>query len=336
MTMTETLRPAPRPRRPSWLDQGVSVLNGFLGDYLTETENGLDIEMAFYHENAALALDGAAIRAAYPNASSKLCVLAHGLASHEGIWSFRDSAPAAELVSYGTLLQADFGYTPFYLRYNTGRPVYHNGQQFAALLDKLLAVYPVPVEDIVLIGHSMGGLVIRSACHYGELYQYDWVARVTRIFYLGTPHAGAPLERLVSRTARVLHAVPNPITKVIGDVLNVRSRGIKDLGNGRLLDYETLEDPEEGWRSEALKTPWLEHAQHYMAVGTLTADPTHILGRAVGDALVLSASARGVAEAEAAAHHHFRVFPGVRHTRLAHDAAVYAQIKAWCEEAENE
>ena len=32
---------------------------------------------------------------------------------------------------------------------------------------ELVSVWPVRVREIDLIGHSMGGLVIRSACHYG-------------------------------------------------------------------------------------------------------------------------------------------------------------------------
>ena len=53
-----------------------------------------------------------------------------------------------------------------YLRYNTGRHVSENGRDWRTLLDAARARWPVEVHEIALIGHSMGGLVARSACHY--------------------------------------------------------------------------------------------------------------------------------------------------------------------------
>ncbi len=55
--------------------------------------------------------------------------------------------------------------TPVYLRYNTGLPVGRNGADLAWLLDDLVAAWPVPVRSIALVGHSMGGLVVRAAFH---------------------------------------------------------------------------------------------------------------------------------------------------------------------------
>ena len=61
----------------------------------------------------------------------------------------------------------DLGYTPVFVRFNTGRHISENGASLAALLDELVADWPVEVERIAIVGHSMGGLVARSACHRG-------------------------------------------------------------------------------------------------------------------------------------------------------------------------
>ena len=147
---------------PAWGDTAASFLNGCFGDYLSDRDNGLAIDMAFYRNNLPLKLSPEALNAACPSPTGKLCVLVHGLCCHEGAWGF----PGDHARSYGSALQHDLGYTPFSLRYNTGLPIAYNGQTLDTLLERLLAAYPVPVDDLVLIGHSMGGLVLRAACHY--------------------------------------------------------------------------------------------------------------------------------------------------------------------------
>ena len=94
---------------------------------------------------------------------------------------------------YGRRLQTEFGYTPVYIRYNTGRHVSDSGHDLARLLNELTAAWPHEIQEILLVGHSMGGLVIRSACHYGTEASAPWVAHVRHVFYLGSPHLGAPL-----------------------------------------------------------------------------------------------------------------------------------------------
>jgi triacylglycerol lipase len=162
----------------SWATSAVSMVNGFFGDTLRDLQNGLAIDMAFYDRNRPLPLNRQALLRVHPQPTGKLCVFLHGLACHEGVWTFPDPADPALTTSYGTLLHADRGYAPLYLRYNTGLPIGVNGKRLATLLDALLASYPVPVDDLVLIGHSMGGLVLRSACYYGAEHQLPWVQQV--------------------------------------------------------------------------------------------------------------------------------------------------------------
>jgi len=329
-------RPAATERLPGWTEWSISVLNGMVGDYLRHRRNGLAIEMACYHQNRPLPLTAESLRRVYPNLTAKLCVLLHGLGCNEGVWTFRNTAPGDPDISYGTLLQRELGYTPLYLRYNTGLPVADNGNALAMLLDDLLACYPASVDDIVLIGHSMGGLVLRSACHQGVRQACPWVDRVKRVFYLGTPHDGAALEKLGHAAVTALQAVPNPVTRLIGNILDRRSQGVKDLRAGNWLTEDGLDDDLEiGQHDYRRAVPWLEHARHYLLVGTLTEDPQHALTQLLGDALVrLPRGAYGpllpAADSDAAPSPHIKLFPKIHHMRLAHDAGVYEQIRQWC------
>ena len=320
---------------PQWTEWGISVLNGMIGDYLHHRQNGLAIDMACYHRNRPLPLTTADLLRVHPNPGAKLCILLHGLGCNEGVWAFPDTTPGDPAQSYGTLLQRELGYTPFFLRYNTGLPVADNGKTLATLLDNLLNCYPTNADDIVLIGHSMGGLVLRSACHYGIRQDCQWVDKVRRVFYLGTPHEGAILEQLGHVAVTVLQTVPNPITQIIGKILDRRSQGVKDLRSGSWLAEDGLDDDLEVGRPDHRgAVSWLAHAHHYLLVGTLTEDPDHALTLLLGDALVRLPRAYGQSPPAAgsgpAPNPHIKIFPKVDHIRLAHDAKVYEQIKLWC------
>ena len=318
--MPEDLHP-PAGAAQTWATSAVSIVNGFFGDYLTARQNGLAIDMAFYHHRQPLPLTPASLLRAHPQPTGKICVLVHGLAGHEGVWTFPDPADPTRTTSYGALLHDEHGYAPLFLRYNSGLPIWTNGQRLAALLDELLASYPAPVQDLLLIGHSMGGLVLRSACFYGAQQQLPWVAQVSRVVYLGTPHDGADLERLAHVTETTLQTVPNPITRIVGRFLHQRSQGVKDLRTGALLEPDGAAAPE---------TPWLAAAEHFLMAGTLTDDVQHPATLLFGDGLVRiagAAAANGRPPTPAAQVH---VLPRVHHLQLTRERAVYEQISAWC------
>jgi pimeloyl-ACP methyl ester carboxylesterase len=232
-------------------------------------------------------------------------------------------------VPYGVRLQAELGYTPLYLRYNTGRHVSENGRELAALLERLVAAWPVEVHEIALIGHSMGGLVGRSACHYAV--DHVWPSKVAHVFTLGTPHFGAPFEKAATATAAALARVPE--TRGIAHALNARSSGIQDLGHGYLVDEDWLDqDPGAFIKQAGSEIPFLSCANHYFVSATLTRELHAPIGRIVGDLLVLHPSAWGVARRG----HRLR-FPvdqyrhvgGVNHFDLLNHPAIYAQIATW-------
>jgi triacylglycerol lipase len=294
----------------TWPERGVSILNGMLGDYLQRRGNELAIAMSFRHRGEVLALGAAALRAATSPLSHKLCVFVHGFCCNESVWNF----PAeGERGSYGTRLQRDEGLTPFFVRYNTGLPVAESGMHLARLLQNLTTAYPLAIDEITLIGHSMGGLVIRRACDPGHP-NAGWLKRVKRVFYIGTPHDGAALERFAQFTTRTLQSLPSEITRLVGDILNLRSRGVKDLAAGATVDGES--------------PPWLASARHYLLMGTLTRDPDHPVARLFGDSLVRAPRGTGAAAAPDAPE--IVILPGVHHVALAHDPSVYRRIRQIC------
>ncbi len=308
------------------LDQTLAVLNGLVGDYLDRTGNGLGFEMAFYREGRPLTLDAHSVAAAYPQATARIAVLAHGLMCTEDV--FRD----AEGLDYGERLYKDLGFTPFHLRYNSGLPIADNGARLHALLEQLTVLYPQPIEEILLLGYSMGGLVVRSACHYAGLAKSPWLSLVRRAFYVGTPHDGAPAERVGRKIAKVLEAIPDPYTRLFADISNLRSAGVKDLGDAPLRSEDRgrarLRDAEH-------PVPLLPSIRHHLIAGSLDLDPriAWLFGESDTVVPLGGATSGGKPGAEGTPPlDRIAVIPGCTHVALAHDARVYERIKRYCEE----
>lgn len=288
------------------LDNTLAVLNGAIGDYLARTDNGLATGASLIHQGKSLALERRTLESAFPEASTKAVVLVHGLMSTEDFWRHQDAS------DYGTLLARDFGFTPLYLRYNTGLAIADNGAMLGRILGELLRAWPVELDEILLLGHSMGGLVIRNACHFGKLAEEPWLDRVRRCIYVGTPHRGAPMERVGRFVAKVLHAVDDPYTRLAGQLADLRSIGIKDLGDPRH------------------PVPLLATIDHLLVAGTIAREPW--LAALFGDAMVSVSSATDCARGE---RRHpataIEVFPGFDHVALARRIEVYERMRTWCE-----
>lgn len=328
---------------PGRLDDGVAVVNGLFGDALDDQGSSLATSMTVRAGVTELPLErkalGDALTEAVVDVSPRLCLLVHGLMSTESVWQF----PGAGSTTYGSLLARDHGVTPLTLRYNTGRHISTNGRELARLLNRLVAAWPVRVKEIDLIGHSMGGLVIRSACHYARAYMplgrhlpigRPWTSKVRRVVLVGVPNTGAPLEVFVNLTSAALWSLPVPATRLVGLGLDHRSAGIKDLRFGAIIDDDWQEkDPAARERTQPHRVRRLRRASYLVIAGSVTADPEHPLARIIGDALVTSSSAAGLVE-DARGSELFpgatvRLFPGVTHVALANRPEVYAAINAW-------
>ena len=149
-----------------------------------------------------VAADADSLARAFPDATARLAVFIHGLGETDDAWRI---GPARHR-PYGERLRTELGYTPLYVRFNTGLHISDNGRSLARRLEQVTADWPAEVAEIALIGHSMGGLVARSACHYAA--PGSWRERVRHVFMLGAPHRSMPLETAVSAVAHAVSLVP--------------------------------------------------------------------------------------------------------------------------------
>jgi len=308
----------------------LAVLNATLGDQLDDQGSPLAIRMAVRRARADVEPRRDALEVAFPEATSKLAIFVHGLGETEESWRLHaDRHGCGAESTYGSRLAQDFGYTPVYLRYNTGLHVSENGRQLAALLDNVVAAWPAPVVELILVGHSMGGLVARSACHYAQQSGHSWVSEVRHVFYLGAPHLGAGPEQWVSRLSSVLAKLDE--TRPLASILDRRSAGIKDLRAGYLLD-DDWRDADPGSKRQGNDVPLSPRADHYTVSATVTSSRRNPLGRVVGDLLVQPASARG--RSRRGRHisfpvEHKRHFGGLHHFDLLNHPSVYEAIREW-------
>jgi len=309
--------------------QGLSILNGAIGDKL---ENSfLEVSMACYYQEKKVILEPEPLReyclARNPVLSPKICILIHGLTHNETAWDFPDNT------NYGTFLEKDFQHTPFYIRYNTGSHISDNGKKLAALLETLYQNYPLPIQEICIISHSMGGLVAHSACHYAQETACSWTSKLKSIFLLATPHSGSFLERFANFTTNILEKVPNWQTRLVGDAINLRSAGIKDLRFGYLKEEDWKNMPTDqlllNTQTDIKK---IEGASYYIIAGRLTKDEKHWLTHLFGDILVNTESAKG----QDNNRFHFPSencyeFAQTNHFKIQTKMEVYEKIKEWVE-----
>jgi pimeloyl-ACP methyl ester carboxylesterase len=205
----------------------LAALNGVLGDHLAESRNPLAIEMRLRHGGHPLELEREALRLAFPRASGRLLVLVHGSCLNDRQWARRGH-------DHGAALARDLGFTPVYLHYNSGLHISSNGRGFAALLDGLVSAWPAEIDELAIVGHSMGGLVSRSACHFGEAAGSAWRRKLRRLVCLGSPHHGAPLERGGHWIDLLLGA--SRYSAPLARLGKIRSAGVTDLRFGNVLD----------------------------------------------------------------------------------------------------
>jgi pimeloyl-ACP methyl ester carboxylesterase len=262
------------------------------------------------------------LRATLPGAGGKLLVLIHGSSMNDQQWHRLGH-------DHGAALARDLGYTAVYLRYNSGLHISANGRACADLLERLVAEWPAPLDELVIVGHSMGGLLARSACHAGERAGHAWRPKLGTLICLGSPHHGAPLERGGNWVDLLLGS--SPYTVPLGRLARIRSAGVTDLRFGNVRDEDWNGRDRFAFGGDT-RTPLALPAgvQCYAIAGTKTPKAG---GRLRGDGLVPVASALGrhdrpeltLAFPEA---HQFIGY-GVGHIDLLHSAEVYEQLRSW-------
>ncbi len=277
-------------------------VNAIWGDELARRVSPLALQFGF-RTSAGEPIDPGEVATILPEGTSRVAVLIHGLGETERCWS-RDAEG-----SIGCALAAD-GIATIGVRYNSGRRISESAEDLAALLERLFAEWPgEALEEISLIGNSMGGLVARSALNAGLAAGHSWVRPTRHVVTIGSPHLGAPLEKGAALVAQGLRLVPE--SRPIGEFLNLRSAGIKDLRFGSRVESE-----------------WEGVEQHFVA-GVVTTEPSHPVGFAIGDLMVRVASSTAQGRTRKIPATNFRVFGGRRHFDLVTDAAVHDQLREW-------
>ncbi len=303
----------------------LAAVNGVLGDHLVRTGNPLAIPMSLRCHGRPLTIERKALTATVKRPTHKLLLLAHGLCLDDLHWRRNGQ-------DHGTALAQDLGYTPIYLHYNSGLHVYENGRALADLLESLVEQWPVAIKEVTILGHSMGGLLARSACHYGEQNDQRWRRRLRRIVFLGTPHHGAPLERIGNWANSLLElsAYSAPFAR-LG---KIRSAGVTDMRHGTLLERDR--NPRDRFASmhdERSPLPLPDRVRCYAVAATRRRNVGEPKPDVLGDGLVPVESALG--------HHanpemmlafkksHQAIFANTSHLGLLSSQKVYARIREW-------
>jgi len=302
-------------------DNLLSALNGAFGDFIAARRNPLSVRLGFYRRGATIELDAEAIAAAQPNLTSRIVIFLHGLCCNEHSWRIYADPDASDTTPYGERLEAEHGFTAFYLRYNTGLHISQNGRSVVRLIARLVANYPIALDEIVLIGHSMGGLVARSACHYAAIEKAAWTRKVTQVICLGTPHLGAPLEQAVHLGTAAMDAFA--LSRPWGQLLKARSLGIKDLRHGYTSHADWRDgDADASFENRRSEIARLPNARYHFIGSSIGESESHWLGKLVGDGLVRlpSSTAHQLADADTA------VLYSTHHMRLLNHPAIYQQI----------
>jgi hypothetical protein len=307
----------------------LAALNGVMGDRLAVQGNPLATRMGFCLDGKPLDVEKALV---LPAARPTIVLMLHGLCMNDQQWnSTRAGSPGAR-VNHGEALAAALGATPVYLRYNSGLHISDNGRQLALLLEQLQRHWPVPLTRLVLLAHSMGGLVARSAVDVAQQHKLTWLQALQQIVFLGTPHHGAPLER----AGHWLHTLlgSTPFSAPFAALARLRSAGVTDLRFGcvRAQDWQDRDRFADG-RDHRTPLPLPAGVDCYAVAATLAASRGRLADRLVGDGLVPLRSALGQHDQTAGslgfAPEHQAVFYRTGHLQLLSSQAVQAQLLKW-------
>ncbi len=312
---------ASSPRR----EAALAVLNGLWGDHMAASDNPLAIPTTLRAGGQALDLDTEALAARFAPASGKLLVLVHGLCMNDLQWMRNGH-------DHGQALARDLGYSPVYLHYNSGRHVSESGHDLDELLERLVAHWPVPVEELVIVGHSMGGLVARSACHQAKRASRSWMSALTKLVFLGTPHHGAALER-GGHQVDMLFGI-SPYVAPFARLGKARSAGITDLRYGNLQEADWRGRDRHSQRHDDRRpTPLPAGVEAFIVAATKATRVGGLHSKVIGDGLVPLASALGEhrdpQRTLKVRPHHMRIVTSTDHWDLLDREDVYAQLRAW-------
>ena len=300
----------------------LSALNGVLGDHLVARNNPLAIPMQFRRNGKPL--NEQALSEAVQQSKGRLAIMVHGSCMNDLQWNRQGH-------DHGAALARDLGFVPIYVHYNTGLHISENGRKFSDLLETVIDQSPQPIE-LFIIAHSMGGLVSRSACHYGKISGHTWLNHLRKLVFLGTPHHGAPLERGGNWIDIILEI--NPYSAPFSRLGKIRSSGITDMRYGNVVDDDWKgRDRFEHSGDQRIPVPLPEGVQCYSIAATPGKESNTLGDNLIGDGLVTLSSALGRhknAELNLLfPETHQWVGRNMKHMDLLSHPKVYETIKKW-------
>jgi len=315
----------------------IGAVNGAFGNRLADHDNPLACDMTLYFLGHALAtvsdiddnLDAQLSLLLNASPTKTVAIFIHGLGNTEHIWDFAENThnktgnipnhqPAHNAFyshladNYGKRIMQKRAITPLFLRYNTGLNIAENGALLDKLLTQLYARHTKNIDQVILVGFSMGGLVARAAQGAARAHgDASWADALKHAFYIGTPHEGAPLERFADAASSLISRAPRPYFSIWGDQINLRSKGVKDLGT----THSSLEHFD-----------FHPQCQHYFVAGSLWPSDKKIANWLLGDSLVRKSSAHPADRPEES---EVSFFAGIHHIELAHSNKVWKQLNYW-------
>jgi pimeloyl-ACP methyl ester carboxylesterase len=290
-------------------DVFLSIINGVYGDRLLLSENELALGMRFFYQNQPIDNQ---LSSNVKSPSTKIMLFIHGLCMSHHCWESGDENLSSNMAE-------TLGYTPVYLDYNTGRCIADNGQELATQLEQLVDNWPVSVSHITTAGHSMGGLVARSARYYGEKDNCRWIHLNKTMASIGTPHAGAPLEKVASVLENLMQLSPYaiPFTRLT----KIRSEGIENLRHGEIT----------ATGDEFVPLPI--DVEYFALAATLNKQEKFTAEKFLGDGLVTPDSAFGQGQDSACtllipAENKWLSYE-LGHNEMLTDSGVFQQLEKW-------
>jgi len=287
----------------------LSVLNGVVGDHLAASGSPLALPFTLHAPNGRR-LD---VEAPRPTDTDTVVVFVHGLCLSDHDW-LQANGKRTGLVEAVT---AAVDGTPVLARYNTGRPIQENGRALAKQLDAWTAS-PTGPSRLVLVTHSMGGLVVRSAVQHAREAAARWPDLITDTIYLGTPHRGSPLERSGAWIEAQIRR--SSVTAPFASLTSLRSQGIQDLRQGAAAQPPPSPSSSAPYAAADAVPGRTLYVAAALTSGAQTQD-------AIGDGLVPVPSALDRPGGPQAGTR--RVVEGIGHLDLLHDPAMTAHLCRW-------
>lgn len=313
----------------------LAALNGVMGDRLARQHNPLATAMTLRLHGKVLNWQAPVAPPTGSVLRSKILILVHGLCMNDLQWRSQADDPNGLRLDHGQTLGQALGYTPIYVRYNTGLHTSENGALFSAQLEMLLNYWPAGLTELRVLAHSMGGLVTRSALHHARAHQLQWPSKLKAIVFLGTPHHGAPLERAGNWIDVMLGATP--YSRPFARLAQLRSAGITDLRYGHVLDAD-WQGRDRFRRQPDLRVPCPlpVDVPCFTVAASAARQRSPLAERIVGDGLVPLDSALGQhpdpARCLAFARNHRHIAFATNHMQLLSSPAVGAKVLAWLQD----